>query len=265
MLALLTLLLSTAEPSLDHLTLSERNLLQSAVHTQHTFQIIEHYFEQCSSLKEYQRLGVPDLQQHRSVIEAKLNISYQDFLFASQHAASWQQLQPRDTLKLAECSNSDLYQQYIDQYEIQRFSLEIATPLTKPLLTNPAAKQNQQNQLSVLQGYLQRSSTIAIATVSDRQQLSAIEQANFLHLDYKSRYIFRINQGWRNVPPRYIGMHVQINEQDLAKYQGDWLIFLDQQRQFITARPVKEAATFIKQLGKSDWQIDNSGNLQRKN
>lgn len=265
MLTLLTLLLSAAEPGLDHLTLSERNLLQSAVHTQHSFQIIERYFEQCQNVKEYQRIGLPDLQQHRSAIEAKLNISYQEFLFANQHAESWQQLQPRDAVKTTECSDTELYQQYIDQYEIQRFALEIATPLTKPLLTTPSASQDQQNQLSLLQGYLQRSSTVAIATVSDRQQLSAIEQANFLHLDYKSRYIFRIKQGWRNIAPRYMGMHVQINEQDLGKYEGDWLIFLDQQRQFISATPVKNATAFIKDLGLSDWQIDNNGNLQRRN
>lgn len=265
MLTLLTLLLNAGQPSLDHLTLAERNLLQSAVHTQHTFQIIEQYFEQCQSLKEYQRIGLPDLQQHRSVIEAKLNISYQDFLFANQHAESWQQLKPRDTVKAAECVDNELYQQYIDQYEIQRFSLEIATPLTKPLLTNPAANQKQQNQQVLLNSYLQRSSTVAIATVSDRQLLSAVEQANFLHLDYKSRYIFRINQGWRNITPRFIGMHVQINDQDLAKYEGDWLIFLDQQRQFISATPVKNATAFIKDLGLSDWQIDNNGNLQRRN
>lgn len=265
MLTLLTLLLNAGQPSLDHLTLAERNLLQSAVHTQYTFQIIEQYFEQCQSLKEYQRIGLPDLQQHRSVIEAKLNISYQDFLFANQHVESWQQLKPRDTLKAAECADNELYQQYIDQYEIQRFSLEIASPLTKPLLTNPAANQEQQNQQALLNSYLQRSSTVAIATVSDRQLLSAVEQANFLHLDYKSRYIFRINQGWRNIAPRFIGMHVQINDQDLAKYEGDWLIFLDQQRQFINATPVKSATAFIKELGLSDWQIDNNGNLQRRN
>lgn len=265
MLTLFLLLLGSTESSLEHLTLSERNVLQNAVHAHHTYTAIESYFEQCKPLKEYQQIGIPELKQHRSLLEEKLNISYQDFLFLSNNAESWQQLKPRDKLPQADCSDSSLYQQYIDQYEIQRFSLEIANALTKPLLSNPATQQDQQDNKLLLQGYLQRSSTIAIATVSDRQQLSAIEQANFLHLDYDSRYIFRITQGWRNVPPRYMGMHIQFNEQDLVKYQGDWLIFLDQQRQFITARPIKDVSAFIRQLGDADWSIDNSGNLQRRN
>ncbi len=265
MLSVFALLLSSNAPTLEHLSLSERNLLQSAVHTYSAYQVIKQHYESCQTDAEYRYIGLPEASQLRAMLESKLNINYQDFLFALQHAKSWQTLKPRYPLTAGSCDDISIYRSNVDQYELELFSLEIADPLTKPLLNNPQQEQANQQREQLLTSYLARSHTIAIADVIDRQTLSAVEQANFLHLQYQSRYIFKITQGWRNVPPIYMGMHVQINDTDLGNYSGKWLIFLDQQRQFVSARPLTEVSDFIEKLGKPDWSIDNSGNLQRHN
>ncbi|MCC5452290.1 hypothetical protein LMJ53_11210 [Rheinheimera sp. UJ51] len=262
MFSLFSLLLSSTAPTLDHLTLSERSLLQTAIHTQTSYNVIAEQYAQCQQIKDYQILGLPEKRELTSIIEATLNIPYKDFLFAINHAKAWQSLKPREPMPLVDCSKTMVYQDYLDQYALQRFALEIAEPITKPLLTTPVNSQQQESS-ALLQSYAQRSSTIAIVTVTDRQTLTAIEQANYLHLDYTSRFIYRITQGWKNVPPLYMGMHIQINEADLNKFDGNWLIFLDAQKQYIAARPVEDVEDFIKSLGKTEWQVDSNGNLQR--
>ena len=263
MLSLLSLLLATSQPSLEHLSQSERSVIQSALAAQQAHSVLSVQYEACQSQRDYRQAGLPDLQLLRSAIEAKLQLPYQNFLFASRQAGDWQRLQPRDPLQAGSCAEFNRYRENLDQYELQLFALEIAEPLTSSLTANQTEAANAQ-QLLLLRGYLQRSSSVAIARVFDRSQLNAIEQANFLHPDYQSRYIFRLEQGWRRVMPIYMGMHSQFNEQDIAKQASEWLIFLDTQKQFIAVRPLTEVSALLAELGPTEWTFDLNGNLIRK-
>lgn len=263
MLTLLTLLLASSQLTLEHLTHSDRSLIQAALAAKQAHHVLTIQYENCQSQRDYRQAGLPDVQLLRSAIEAKLQLPYQAFLFASQQAAEWQRLQPREPLQLGSCTELHLYRENLDQYELHLFALEIAEPITNSLTDN-RSKDASEQQLQLLRGYLERANSVAIARVFDRTQLNAIEQANFLHPDYQSRYIFRLEQGWRNVMPIYMGMHSQFNEQDITKQASEWLIFLDIQKQFIAARPLSEASILIKELGTADWVFDLNGNLLRK-
>jgi hypothetical protein len=263
MLSLLSLLLASSQPSLEHLSQSERGLIQSALAAQQAHSVLSSQYEACQSQRDYRQAGLPDLQLLRSAIEAKLQLPYQDFLFASRQAGDWQRLQPRDPMQAGSCDEFNRYRENLDQYELQLFALEIAEPLANSLTDNRTEGADTK-QLQLLRSYLQRSSSVAIARVFDRTQLNVIEQANFLHPDYQSRYIFRLEQGWRSVMPVYMGMHSQFNEQDIAKQASEWLIFLDTQKQFIAARPLAEVSALLAELGPAEWTFDLNGNLVRK-
>ncbi|GGW69395.1 hypothetical protein [Alishewanella tabrizica] len=263
MLSLFTLLLAASQPSLEHLSQSERGLIQSALSAQQAYNILRLQYEECQSQRDYRQNGLPELQLLRSAIEAKIKLPYQDFLFASQQSGDWQRLQPRDPLEAGSCDELTRYRENLDYYELQLFALEIAEPVVSSL----TADQNDtaiKQQLQLLRGYLQRSSSVAIARVFDRTELNAIEQANYLHPDYQSRYIFRLENGWRSVMPVYMGMHSQFNEQDIIKQASEWLIFLDTQKQFIAARPLAEVSALLAELGPAEWTFDLNGNLIRK-
>ena len=83
MLSLLSLLLATSQPSLEHLSQSERSLLQAALAAQQAHSVLSVQYEACQSQRDYRQTGLPDLQLLRSAIEAKLQLPYQNFLFAS--------------------------------------------------------------------------------------------------------------------------------------------------------------------------------------
>lgn len=263
MLSLLSLLLASSQPRLEHLSQSERGLIQSALAAQQAHSVLSSQYEACQSQRDYRQAGLPDLQLLRSAIEAKLQLPYQDFLFASRQAGDWQRLQPRDPMQAGSCDEFNRYRENLDQYELQLFALEIAEPLANSLTDNRTEAADTK-QLQLLRSYLQRSSSVAIARVFDRTQLNVIEQANFLHPDYQSRYIFRLEQGWRSVMPVYMGMHSQFNEQDIAKQASEWLIFLDTQKQFIAARPLADVSALLAELGPAEWTFDLNGNLVRK-
>lgn len=263
MLSLLSLLLATSQPNLEHLSQSERSLIQSALAAQQAYSVLSLQYEACQSKRDYRQTGLPDLQLLRSAVEAKLQLPYQDFLFASRQTGDWQRLQPREPLETGSCDEFIRYRENLDFYELQLFALEIAEPMASSLTYNRNETANTQ-QLQLLRGYLQRSSSVAIARVFDRTQLNVIEQANYLHPDYQSRYIFRLEQGWRSIMPVYMGMHSQFNEQDIGKQAGEWLIFLDSQKQFIAARPLAEVSALLADLGPAEWTFDLNGNLIRK-
>lgn len=262
MLTVLSLLLSTA-PTLEHLTRSERTLLQNAIQSYQTSLVLDSTFKKCHESKDFQLLGQPDFTILEELITEKTNMSYPDFQAALTGAKAWQPLKVTELPANIDCKDVSTYQAMLDQYELTRFSLEISEPVSKSLVENSVAKQASQQDSLLLQSYVQRSSSIALATVVERQKLSTMEQAKYLHLDYKSNSVFQINAGWRNIIPHYTGMHIQVTDQDAAKYQGDWLIFLDRQKQFIAAVPLNEAKALLPALGKSDWEFDLSGNLQR--
>jgi hypothetical protein len=262
MLSFFSLLLAASQPSLEHLSQSERGLIQDALAAKQAYSVLSQQYEDCQTDRRYRQAGLPELKLLRSAIEAKLLLPWQDFLFNANQSGDWQRLQPREPLTAAECSNFAKYQEHLDQYELHLFALEIAQPISSELVKDPDLAANQ--QLEILRGYVQRATSVAIARVFDRQQISGIEQANYLHPDYKSRYIFRLEQGWKVVMPIYMGMHVQFNEQDIQQQAKEWLIFLDTQKQFIAARPLTEVSALLTELGSAEWTFDLNGNLHRK-
>lgn len=200
-----------------------------------------------------------------NVIEQTLELpmeSYRDFvqtlaLLPSRNVRLWQ------NRELA-CDDEDGREQLFREYREAYFALELSPPLDLSFADTLVLR--QQNQVLQQQRYQQliaSSNSITIANIVHKSELSAIEQANYLHLDYQSDYIFRSQKGWKHYPPLFLGMHRYLSAAELADDSQQWLIFLDHQQHFISAVPLTEARSYLELLGPEHWSFDRHGNLTR--
>lgn len=262
---LLPLILSSLSGSVI-LTQSERRTLQSAVGSVSYYNEINRFVSYCLTDMTSNKFFKPiDPSVLAEAIEQQIQLPLTEFAALMSTHPLLSAMQPAALQEsLPECTDLTAYQKMQDTYELEVFSLQIASPVSSTLLK----QQNRHQQHTVQQRQdaklaLQRSSGVAIATVIDRNSLTPIDQARFLHIDYQSRYIFKLESGWQNIPPRYMGMHSYMDDNNANTAPKQWLLLLDQQNHIINAIPLATAKAYLQQLGKADWHIDASGNLQR--
>ncbi|WP_333608428.1 hypothetical protein [Arsukibacterium sp.] len=262
---LLPLILSSLSGAVI-LTQSERRTLQSAVVSVSYYNEINRFVSYCQTDLVNDKFYKPtDPSVLAEAIEQQLTISLDDFIPLISSNPLLSAMQPNEFKeKLEDCNNPAAYQSMLDTFELEVFSLQIASPVSSSLLKpQNQAKQQAGQQQHEAKLAIQRSSGIAIATVIDRNNLSPADQARYLHIDYQSRYIFKLESGWQNIPPRYMGMHSYLDDDKAHSAPKQWLLLMDQQNHIINAVPLTNARAYLQQLGKADWHIDASGNLQR--
>lgn len=262
---LLPLILSSMSGSVI-LTQSERRTIQNAVVSVSYYNEINRFVSYCLTDMTSNKFFKPtDPSVLAEAIEQQIQLPLSEFTALISTHPLLSAMQPADLKEpLHDCTDLTAYQKMQDTYELELFSLQIASPVSSTLLK----RQNRQQQQTAQQRQdaklaLQRSSGVAIASVVDRNSLTPAEQARFLHIDYQSRYIFKLESGWQNIPPRYMGMHSYLDDNKANSAPKQWLLLLDQQNHIINAIPLANANAYLQQLGKSDWHIDASGNLQR--
>ncbi|SEA83881.1 hypothetical protein [Alkalimonas amylolytica] len=265
-IAVFTLLASlTAED----FTPQQLSLLQVAVNTERLNQQLTDGYVNCqqsASALQWEHLH-QELETFPalSMIEQTLGIpieSYRGFVYTialqpSRNVSIWQ------SRELA-CDDQDAWEQVFRDYREAYFALELSSPLEQSFADTLALRvQGQDLQRQRYQLLIENSNSIAIASVVAKSQLTAIEQANYLHLDYQSDYIFRSQKGWKHYPPLFLGMHRYLSAAELADDSQQWLIFLDHQQHFISAVPLTEARSYLELLGPEHWSFDRHGNLTR--
>jgi hypothetical protein len=255
--------------SADDFTAHQRTLLQAAVNTQYlSHRLIEAHAacKTSESAQQWDNLH-HDLQSYPAaeLIEQTLAIpadALDQFIATlalrpNRSASHWV------SMDLA-CDEISLWQQLFSDYRAVYFELELSSPLEQSFADSlTQMEQNHQQQLQRNQVVINESNSIAVANVVSKDQLTAIEQANYLHIEYQSDYIFRIQRGWKNYPPLYLGTHRYLSATEFTDHNQPWLIFLDHQQRFITAVPLSEATNYLDLLGAEHWSFDRHGNLSR--
>ena len=239
---------------------SEKRTLQSAVSSALYAQAVDRYNFSCKEQAEDTGLVVPDKhkQRLRSLLRQAVHSDNTELLFAADDKLT---LQIKSTLVTPkDCQDQAGIQGMLDNYEVALFSLEIALPLSKAITASRNTTVPRTNDTEQL---INRSSAIALVSITDKQQLTAVQQANYLHLDYQSPFIFKVEHGWKNPTAAYIGMHKYIQPADLDKTAKQWLIFLDHNNHFIKALELSQAKDYLKTLKEAQWRFDSLGNLQR--
>jgi hypothetical protein len=259
------LILSLALSSTAGYSQTELRTLQYAVNSHAYSTALEHFYQHCSKLDpEQYMVKKPDNSRFLNLLQTQLQLDVDQFVSNVAANPKFQQRIPDDTV-LTDCTNHAGYQRVLDKYELALFALEIATPV-KVSKQSPESQRKQSQQLRVKKAgeLLQRSKAIAVVSIVDRNSLSTLEQANFLHPDYKGRYIYKVDQGWRNIPSRYMGMQSYLTDQQFATSSKSWLLLLDQHNQFIKVFSETDAKIYHNLLGKPEWHFDIQGNLQRR-
>lgn len=272
MLTVLPLLIValTATPAITasaaSFTTSEKRTLHSAVSSALHSAAINHYYQQCKepSTEGEVKLALTDKDQARMLTLLQQKVHSQDIdLLLATDARLAQQIK-KQLSATTDCNNAKAFQTLLDNYEVALFSLEIAMPLEKPLHSATAvaksranARQNEVNQL------IASSHAIALVTVTDKQQLTALQQANYFHPDYQGRYVFKVQHGWRSNIAQYLGMHIFVADTDISKTAKQWLIFLDKNGHFIKAIAAAESTAYLTALSDAEWRYDVHGNLHR--
>ena len=258
-------ILSLAISSTAGYSQSELRTLQYAVNSHVYTQALEKFYQHCITLDpEQYMVKKPDPSRLNSLLLQQLQLEADQFVSGIATNPKLMQRAP-DDIVLTDCTDHATYQKILDRYELELFALEIATPVkVNSQTTESQRKQQHQQHIKNATELLQRSKAVAMVSIIDRNSLSTLEQSNFLHPEYKGRYIYRIDQGWRNIPARYMGMQSYLTEQQFAASPKNWLLLLDQHNQFIKVFSESDAKVYLNLLGKPEWHFDLQGNLQRK-
>ncbi|MBZ9613816.1 hypothetical protein I4W93_019660 [Rheinheimera sp. MA13] len=245
---------------------SEKRTLQAAVSSALHSAEITRYYQQCKEQPEDDSASVviTDKDQARllALLQQKIH---------SQNITQLLAADPRTTqnatnklIKPANCDDLKGIQALLDSYEVALFALDLALPLEKPLGQKIyTAKSRSNAEQNDIQQLIARSHAIALVSVVDKQQLTAVQQANYLHPDYTSRYVFKVQHGWRGNISQYLGMHIYVDDKNIDKTTKQWLIFLDKNGHFITTVPGYKAGDHMKKLQQAEWRYDVHGNLHR--
>lgn len=255
--------------SVDDFTAQQRTLLQATVNAKYLSDRLADGYIACqdSAYASQWKVLQHELQNYpaKDVIEQVLATPIE---VVTQFAATLKLRPNRSAAQWLEedltCNQTYLWQQLFSDYRAAYFELELSSPLERSFADSlELTQQSQVIDQQRNQALINESNSIAIATVERKDQLTTIEQANYLHIEYQSDYIFRIQRGWKNYPPLYLGMHRYLSTAELTDHQQQWLIFLDYQQHFIEAMPLSEATSYLELLGTEDWSFDRHGNLRR--
>lgn len=266
LLPLLSSLSSLPAVSATTYSTSDNRTLQAAVNSALHSKELRRFHQQCKE----QTAGTDEqLNFNGDKAYPRLQQLLKDKVFRDQAAIL--SLDTKLTRQLAanivvpkDCADSQRLQTLMDNYEMALFALEIAMPLENNPVNNIATekRRNQQVQASVKQ-LIAQSSAIGLATVVEKKQLNAIQQANHLHPDYSSDYIFKVQQGWRGAISPYLGMHINISDKEVAQTAKEWLIFLDRNGHFIKAIAKEQAKPYLSELAGAEWRYDSNGQFYR--
>ncbi|MEO3879514.1 hypothetical protein [Rheinheimera fenheensis] len=243
---------------------SEKRTLQSAINSALHSAEITKFYQLC---KEQPADGsapysLTDKEQHRLQTLLQQKVHTQNIEQLLKLDSKLTQSVKANIVAPSNCEDSKAVQTLLDNYEVALFSLDIAMPLERAIsrsavVKTPQASSNADQQL------IDRSHAIALVNVVDKQQLNAVQQANYLHPDYSSRYVFKVQHGWKANVSYYLGMHIFVSDKDFDKLEQQWLIFLDKNGHFIKALEFSKARPYLNTLKDAQWRYDVYGNLHR--
>jgi hypothetical protein len=257
----------TATPAIaNSYSNSEKRTLQSAISSALHSDEINHFYQQC---KEQPADGetssiLSDKDRARMLALLQQKVHSQNIVQLLNVDARLTQKISSSVVKPKDCSDAKGLQTLIDNYEVALFSLDIALPLEKALANKAVSIKSRANaEQHDVQQLIARSHAIALVSVVDKQQLNAVQQANYLHPDYSGRLVFKVQHGWRSNVSQYLGMHIYVSDADIDKTAKQWLVFLDKNGHFIKALTSDKAVSHIKALQQAEWRYDVHGNLHR--
>lgn len=178
----------------------------------------------------------------------------------NQHFA---ELAQPETVNTPACEEREALVDFAEQYSNNFTALELSEPLSQWQHVFATPDKTFAMDPTKLNALLAASHSQVMVEIKPKQLLTPLQQANFLHIDDKSSYIFEVQQGWKTIAPRYLGLHIHLEPQNYLKQPKHWLLLLDANFHAKAALSGAQMKQALQQLGTADWSFNRQGDLLR--
>ncbi len=204
-----------------------------------------------------------DLALLERLLQQKLKITSSQLIELLDENEKFASLTKAATISTPDCSDREAMLDVTEQFSNNYTALELSDSLglwQQHFVTSHKTLPMDPEQLSDL---INSSHSIVLVTVQPKSMLTSMQQANFLHIDDKSNYVFEVQQGWKAVAARYQGLHINIRPENFQTQPKRWLLLLDARFHPKTALYGAELQQALKLLGAPGWTFNRQGDLLR--
>ncbi|OBP14476.1 hypothetical protein A5320_11955 [Rheinheimera sp. SA_1] len=199
----------------------------------------------------------------QSLLQKKLNMTSVQLFNLLQENEKFANLTQAAAVSTPDCNDRDAIVDLAEQYSNNYTALELSDALGswhQHFVTPEATPAMDPDQLS---GLISNSHSIVLVNIQPKSVLTSLQQANFLHIDDKSSYVFEVQQGWKAVGPRYQGLHIHLSPKNYPQQPKRWLLLLDTSFHPKTALHGAELQQALQLLGSPAWIFNRQGDLVR--
>jgi hypothetical protein len=197
------------------------------------------------------------------LLKQKLNIAAAELSTLLQENEQFANLTKAAVVNTPDCDDREAILDLTEQFSNNYTALELSDPLgpwQRHFVAQSSAPAMDPAQLKDL---INNSHSIVLVKIQPKSTLTPLQQANFLHIDDKSSYVFEVQQGWKAIAARYHGLHINISLDNYQQQPKRWLLLLDARFHPKTALQGAELQQALKRLGTPDWTFNMRGDLIR--
>jgi hypothetical protein len=250
----------------DTLTTAEIRTLKNAVTVvQYQPQILE-LVKQCSAdvLQDLPPVVADgDEKSLELLLQQKLKITSAELIKLLQENEHFANLTNAAVVGTPECNDREAILDLTEQFSNNYTALELSDPLEPWQRHFVAQSSSAAMDPAHLKDLINNSYSMVLVTIQPKSKLTAMQQANFLHIDDKSTYVFEVQQGWKAIAARYQGLHINISPDNYQQQPKRWLLLLDARLHPKTALHGAQLQQALKLLGTPDWTFNMQGDLLR--
>jgi len=263
---LCSLLALTAGAQARELSTADIRTLKNAVTVAHYLPHIRHLAENCSAdLVQYLPAVVENADQASLdlLLKQKLQITGAELTDLLKTNEKFAVLTQAAVVTTPSCDDRETILDLTEQFSNNFTALELSDAIPQWQQHFSDRANGAAMGPARLSGLIQSSHSIVLVNIQPKSKLTALQQANYLHIDDKSAYVFEVQQGWKSVAARYHGLHFHLGPDQQPPPQNNWLLMLDSRFHPTTVLQGAELRQALQSLGRADWTFNRQGDLLR--
>lgn len=199
----------------------------------------------------------------QQLLQQKLQLNLQQLQTLFDNNIEFATLTRPTTVMIPSCDDHEAIADIAEHYSNNYTALELSEPMSswQPLFTEGPAK--PAIDPTELVNLIAASHSLVLVEVKPKSIITPLQQADYLHIDDKSSYLFEVQQGWKAIAPRYLGLHIHINTQNYPQQPKRWLLLLDANFHPKTAMSGEKMQQALQLLGSPGWSFNLHGDLLR--
>ena len=197
------------------------------------------------------------------LFQEKIHLSPEQLTQLLKNNAQFAAFTAMEILPVPTCESREALIDFAEQYSNNLTALELSAPLEPWLHFFEAPVKVAAMDPAKLKSMIDASHSLVVVEVKPKQVLTPLQQANYLHIDDKSSFVFEVQQGWSAISPRYLGLHIFMDAQNYSQHPKRWFLMLDANFHPKTVLHGAQMQQALQLLGSPDWSFDRQGDLLR--